>query len=208
MLAVSVFFLYCLLKPIFQGLVALMVVGLACCAVLSLHPPCACEQLCRLWRPFPPGVFAGSRFQVVFFQAVTYSFLDILQRCLQYQYKSISNFLRVFLLVEFLYSVSLASLLRYSVNIKSNLYRYIVCGYYLYIFCPIELQPVYKYFLYKYQINYALLGPFFLGRFASQGSQGEASCFQFVKQVSRLYFYYNLLSSLYYIVRIKVPQDY
>ena len=83
-----------------------------------------------------------------------------------------------------------------------------VCSYCLYIFYPIELQLVYKCFLYKYQVNYTLLDPSFLGRFTSQGSQGEALRFQFVKQVSYLYFYYGLLASLYYIVCIKVPQDY
>ena len=182
-----------------------MVVGLTYCTVLSLHPPCACEQLYRLQRPFPPGVFAGSCFQAVFFQAVAYSFLNILQRYLQYQYQSIYNFLGVFLLVKFLYNISPVSLLCYGVNVKSNLYRYIIYSYCLYIFCLIELQLVYQYFLYKCQINCALLNPSFLGRFISQGSQGEALYFQFIKQVSYLCFYYSLLFFLYYIVRIKVP---
>ena len=83
-----------------------------------------------------------------------------------------------------------------------------VCGYYLYIFSPIECQPVYKCILYKCQVDYALLDPPFLGRFASQGSKDEALRFQFVKQVSRLCFYYSLRSFLYYIVCVKVPQDY
>ena len=134
---------------------------------LSLHPPCACKQLYRLQQLFLLNIFTRLRFQVVFFQAVTYSFLDVLQRYLQYQCKSISNFLGVFLLVKFLCSISLARLLRYSINIKSNPYRYIICSYYLYIFCSIKLQLVYKCFLYKYQINYTLLNPSFPSKFAS-----------------------------------------
>ena len=55
------------------------------------------------------------------------------------QYKSIGNFLGVFLLIKFLCSISLASLLCCGVDIKSNLYRYIIYSYCLYIFCLIEL---------------------------------------------------------------------
>ena len=147
-----------------------MVVGFIYYIILLLYPLYTCEQLYHLQQLLLLGVFAKLHFQAVFFQAVTYSFLDILQRCFQYQHKSISNFLRVFLLIKFLCGVSLASQLYYSINIKGDLYRYIIYSYYLYIFYPIKLQLVYKYFLYKYQVDYTFLGPSFSGRFASQGN--------------------------------------
>ena len=81
-----------------------------------------------------------------------------------------------------------------------------VYSYCLYIFYPAELQPVYEYFLYKCQVNYTLLDPPFLSRFTSQGNKNKASRFQFIKQISRLYFYRSLQTSLYYIVYIKVPR--
>ena len=144
-----------------------MVVGLIYYTILLLYPLYIYKQLYRLQRLFLLNIFAKSYFQAVFFQVVVYSFLDILQRYLQYQCQSISNLLEVFLLVKFLCSISPASLLSYSVNIKSNPYRYVIYSYCPYIFCPIELQPVYKCFLYKCQINCALLSLSFLGRFTS-----------------------------------------
>ena len=46
-LAVSIFFLYCFLKPILQGLIALIVVGWTYYVILSLHPLCVYKQLCH-----------------------------------------------------------------------------------------------------------------------------------------------------------------
>ena len=175
---------------------ALIVVGFAYYTILSPRSPSAREQLGRLRQPLAAGVFTRLGLQAVFFQAVTYNPLDILQRCLRYYYQPISNFLSIFFLVKFISSVFLAGLLRQCGNVKRYPYRYVVCGNCLYILWSAEFQLVYKRILYKYKVDYTFLGSSFLGRFASQGSQGEASRFQLVKQVGRLCFDCSLLPSL------------
>ena len=131
--AVSVLFLYCLLKPILQGLVALMVVGFTYCAVLSLCSFSAYKQLSRLQQLLMAGVFTKLGLQAEFFQIVIYNSLNILQRCLRDSCKPISNFLNIFFLVKFIGGISLASSLYQCSDVKHYLYRYIVCSNCLYI---------------------------------------------------------------------------
>ena len=137
--AVSAFFLYYLFKYIFQGLMALLVVCLAYCAILAPRPLYACEQLHCLQQLLVLGVFVRLSLQVVFVQVVIYSSLYVLQCCLRGYCQSISDFLRVFFLIKFFDGVSLVSLWCQDSDIKGYLYRYIVCGQCLYIFQPIEL---------------------------------------------------------------------
>ena len=184
---------------------ALIVVGFIYYAILLPRSSSACKQLSRLQRLLTVGIFTRLGFQAEFFQAVAYNSLDVLQRCLRDSCKPISDFLGIFFLVKFVGGVSLASLLCWCSDVERYPYRYMVCSNCPYIFWSVELQLVYKCFLYKYKVDYTFLGFSFLGRFAGQGSQGETLRFQLIKQVGRLYFNYGLLPSLYYIVYIKVP---
>ena len=137
--AISAFFLYCLLKPIFQGLIALLIVYLTYYTILA---PCSFyvyKQLYCLQQLFILNMFIRLSLQAVFIQVVIYGFLYILQHCLKGYCQSISNFLRVFFLIEFFDSIFLVSLWHWDSDIKGYLYRYIVCGQCLYIFQPVEL---------------------------------------------------------------------
>ena len=146
---------------------ALLVVYLAYYTILTPYPLYTCKQLYCFQRLFILNIFIRLSLQVIFIQAVTYSSLYILQRYLRGYYQSISDFLGVFFLVKFFNGVSLVSLQRQDSDVKGYPYRYMVCGQCLYVFQPAELQLVYQRFLYKYKVNYALLGSSFLGRFTS-----------------------------------------
>ena len=146
---------------------ASLVACLAYYAILSPRPSCACKQLRCLQQPLVLGIFIGLGLQAVFIQIVTYGSLDVLQRCFRGHCQSISDFLGVFFLIKFFDIISLVNLWRWDSDIKGYLYRYIVCGQCLCVFQFIELQPVYKHFLYKCKVNYALLGSSFLGGFTS-----------------------------------------
>ena len=122
------FFLHCLLKPVFQGLIALLIVCLAYYTILTPRPLYTYKQLYCLQQLLILSIFIRLNFQAVFIQAVIYSSLYILYYCLRGYCQSISNFLRVFFLIKFFNSVSLVNLQYWDSDIKGYPYRYIICG--------------------------------------------------------------------------------